>query len=68
MHFSPVHVFVFDSQQDHFDSLCLEYMAIIQSFSASCVGASYQILLYSALTLLEIFFWDGTSISVSSSL
>lgn len=67
MHFSPVHIFVFDSLQDHFDSLCLEYMAIIQSFSASSVDASYQILLYSvcAYTLRN---WDGTSKSVSSSL
>lgn len=47
MHFSLVHIFVFDSQQDHFDSLCL---AIIQSFSASCVDASYQIFLYTVCT------------------
>lgn len=47
MHFSPVHIVVLESLQNHFDSLCLKYMAIIQYFSASCVDASYQILLYS---------------------
>lgn len=47
MHFSPVHISVFDSRQDHFDSLCL---AIIQSSSASCVDTSYQSLLYSVCT------------------
>lgn len=69
MHFSPVCIFVFDSkQEDHFDSLCLEYVAIIQSFSASCVDASYQFLFYSVYTSRNSLLGQHLNICVKFSL
>lgn len=42
--FSPVHIFVLGSKQNCFDSLCLGCMAIILSFLAAVVDASFQVL------------------------
>lgn len=60
LHFSPVHIFVLGSKQNHFDSLCLGCMAIILSFSAAVFDAENktrsQVLLYSIYTDLHLYF------------